>query len=88
MPLAAALLTFSLAAADARQSVRAQELNPIMRPFVSTPAATYAVKLGSAGLTTWIVEHERHQGRTKTAWLLWWGVNVAQAAVVLHNAHR
>jgi hypothetical protein len=86
MHISAALLTFTLAATDARQSVRCNEANPIVRPLVNHPAALYMVKLSSAALTTWIVEHERKQGRTKTAWLLWIGVNAAQGAVVWHNA--
>lgn len=86
MNISAALLTFTLAATDARQSVKCHEANPIMRGVVSSPAALYTVKLGSASLTTWIVEHERKQGRKKTAWLLWIGVNVAQSAVIIHNA--
>jgi hypothetical protein len=88
MHIAAALLTFTLAATDATQSVHlgALETNHIVRPLTAHPAALYAVKLGSAALTTWIVEHERKQGRTKTAWLLWIGVNAAQGVVVWHNA--
>lgn len=45
-----AALTLSLQLADAHQSVRGIELNPIARPLVSHPAAFYAVKLGAGGL--------------------------------------
>ena len=86
MNLAAALVTFSLAATDARQSVRCNEANPIMRPVVNHPAALYGLKLGSAAFTTWTVETLHKTGRHKTAWLLWIGVNATQAAVVIHNA--
>ena len=88
MHIAAALLTFTLAATDATQSLRLgpREINPVMRPWTAHPAALYAVKVSGAAITTWIVQHERKQGRTKTAWLLWIGVNAAQGVVVWHNA--
>jgi hypothetical protein len=83
----AALLTFSLAITDARQTCSpGRELNPIMRPVAGSCAASVATKLGSATLTTWSVRTLHKQKRTKTAWALWIGVNVAQGAVVWHNA--
>ena len=88
MNLAAAILTFSLAATDARQSVHlgVREWNPIVRQLTQHPAALYGVKLGSAAFTTWSVEKLHRDGRHKTAWLLWIGVNAAQGAVIWHNA--
>lgn len=84
--LAAALLTFTLAATDARQSLGGHEANPIMRPIVAHPAALYTVKLGSAALTTGLVAKLKHDGHPRLAWALWIGVNAAQAAVVARNA--
>ena len=84
---AAALVTFTLATADARttQIGRGPELNPVMRPIASRPVALYGVKLGGAAVTTWTVAKLRHDGRKKTAWVVWLSVNVAQSAVVIHN---
>ena len=81
-----AALTVSLQLADARQSIRDAEVNPVMRPMVTSPSAVYGVKLGTGALVVFGAHELRAHGHPRAAFWYLVAVNAAQGAVVAHNA--
>ena len=81
-----AAFTLTLQLTDARQSIRAHELNPIMRPLVNHPAAMVGVKLGTGALVIAGAHSLRTHGHPRAAFWYLVAINAVQGAVVLHNA--
>ncbi|HYA49388.1 MAG TPA: DUF5658 family protein [Burkholderiales bacterium] len=63
------------------------EANPLMQPFVKSPAAFAAVKIGTTALTYWSMKALFKKNRT-VAWVLTTASNVLLSYVVASNMQR
>jgi hypothetical protein len=63
------------------------EANPLMQPFVKSPAAFAAIKIGTTALTFWSMKALFKKNRT-VAWVLTTASNVLMSYVVASNLQR
>jgi hypothetical protein len=63
------------------------EANPLMQPFVKSPAAFAAVKIGTTALTYWSMKALFKKNKT-VAWVLTTASNVLMSYVVASNMQR
>jgi len=61
-----------------------EEANPLMRPFVKSPAAFAAIKIGTTALTYWSMKAIFKKNKT-FAWVLTTATNVVLGYVVANN---
>ena len=64
-----------------------REANPLMQPFVKSPAAFAAIKIGTTVLTYWSMKALFKKSRT-AAWILTTASNVLLSYVVASNMQR
>jgi hypothetical protein len=63
------------------------EINPLMKPFVNSPAAFAAIKIGTTALTYWSFKALFKSNRTM-AWILTTATNVLLSYVVANNIQQ
>jgi hypothetical protein len=64
-----------------------REANPLLQPFVKSPAAFAAIKIGTTALTCWSMKALFKKNRT-VAWILTTASNVLTSYVVASNLQR
>lgn len=64
-----------------------EEANPLMKPFVKSPAAFAAVKIGMTGLTYWSMKALFKKNKTM-AWVMTTATNVLLSCVVANNMRQ
>lgn len=69
---------------EALKSSSLSEVNPLMKPFVNSPVAFAAIKIGTTALTYWSFKALFKRNRTM-AWILTTASNVVLSYIVANN---